>query len=250
MDSGTDIHPSAMLHPTTQLGFRVRIDSGALVEKDVRLGEGVHVMSRAVIGQGCQIEAGCILFPGCVLVGGRPSSILVGEGTVLREHVVIYGGCTECPTVIGSSSLLMGGVYIGPGCQIGHGVVMGNGTVLCDKVHLGDQCVVGGLSYISGGNRIGRFAMVGGMSQVLGNVLPFSTSSGSPARSCGLNTIGLRRAGFSDKMRMDLKRAYRMVFLEGIDPEEAYLRLLEKMDVTQEVIEFMEALRFQSDVVL
>jgi len=242
MSGSAETYPGAVVHPSAKIGADVKVAHGAVVEKDVILETGVQVMSRAVVGEGCRVGSGCVLFPGCVLSGGIPSALHVGEGSVLREHVTVRAGTRDCPTRIGGDCLIMGGVHVGSGCQVGDGVVVGNGSVLLDNVHMGERCVVGGLSYVARDRKVGRLTMVGGMSHVWGHVPPFSTVSGSPAKCFGLNIVGLRRAGVSEEVRMELKRAYRMVGVDGIAPKELYERLERDRNSARETFEYAEFL--------
>lgn len=214
------------IHPSATVGKGATLERNVIVGADVVIGEDTRIMPNVILYPGTRVGRRCQIFPGAVLGGlgdgeeedVRHAPLILGDENVVREHVVIYGGSKNAPTEIGRGNLFMGCVMVASGCRIGHDVVIGNGSLIGEGVFLGDGCIIGGLSYLIPKTRVGRMAMVGGMSHVTGDVPPFLKISGIPAQSFGLNVVGLRRRGMESDTRMSLKRAYVGVLLSGADP--------------------------------
>ena len=216
-----DIHPTAAVSPRAELSGGVRVGPYAVVEDEVFVGEGCEIGAHAVVKRFTTLGARNRVFEHAVLGGepqdvkfkGEPSRLVVGDDNLIREYVTIHrasgdGGVTR----VGSRNFLMVGVHVAHNCEVGDDNVLANGAALAGHVAVEDHAFlasnVGAHQFV----RFGRYAMVGGKSKVVQDVLPFFTTDGNPARVRGLNVIGLRRGGFSPQERAALRRAYQLLF--------------------------------------
>jgi UDP-N-acetylglucosamine acyltransferase len=216
-----EIHPTAVVSPRAELAAGVRVGPYAVVEEEVRLGEGCEVGAHAVVKRYTTLGARNRVYEHAVLGGepqdvkfrGEPSRLVVGDDNLIREYVTVHrasgeGGVTR----VGSRNFLMVGVHVAHNCEVGDDNVFANGAALAGHITVEDHVFlssnVGAHQFV----RFGRFAMVGGKSKIVQDVLPFFTTDGNPPRARGLNVIGLRRGGFSAGERGALKRAYQLLF--------------------------------------
>ncbi len=219
----TDIHPTAIVDPAAQLGAGVRIGPYCVVGPEARLGEGVILKSHVVVDGRTAIGAGTTVYPFASIgtapqdlkFHGEASSLEIGAGNTIREHVTMNPG-TEgggMITRVGSGSLFMVGCHIGHDCQIGDGVVFANNATLGGHVIVEDHALIGGLAAVHQFVRIGRLAMVGGMTGVERDVIPYGSVMGDRARLAGLNLVGLQRRGYERAEISALRQAYKFLFL-------------------------------------
>ncbi|MDF2629671.1 MAG: acyl-(acyl-carrier-protein)--UDP-N-acetylglucosamine O-acyltransferase, partial [Symbiobacteriaceae bacterium] len=152
----------------------------------------------------------------------------IGDGNQIREFVTISRGTAQGRglTRVGSRSLLMAYVHVGHDCQVGDDVIVANGTQLAGHVVVEDGAVIGGLTGVHQFTRIGRKAMVGACSKLTADVPPFVLADGNPARARGVNIVGLRRGGMSAADRMEVQRAYRVLYRSGLNRTQALEKLL------------------------
>jgi len=219
-----------------------QIDSKAMVSPKAKLAEGVKIGPYAVIGDNVKIGPGCVIdsfaqvlgyteigknnhiFPYAVVGNipqdlkykGEESYLIIGDNNRIREFVTINPGTEKgAKTVIGSDNLIMAYSHIAHDCVIGNGNVLANGSTLAGYVEINDKVVVGGLVAIHQFCRVADFAIIGGCSKVVQDMPPYSMCDGHPAAICGLNLVGLRRAGISSDTIRNLKKAFRILFFEN-----------------------------------
>ncbi len=222
MTVAADIHPAALVAPGARLGAGVQIGPWCQIGADVTLGDGVRVMSHAVIDGHTSIGAGAVIYPFCTVglapqdlkYKGEPTRTEIGPRTQLREHCTIHRGTVTGTgvTVIGADCLLMAVTHVAHDCDVGNGVIIANNVVMGGHVTIGDNAVIGGSAAIHQFVRIGRAAMVGGVSGVEADVIPFGSVLGNRARLAGLNLIGLKRRGYDNAQRHRLRLAFRKLF--------------------------------------
>ncbi len=217
-----DIHPTAIVAPGARLADDVAIGPYCVVGENVVLGSGVRLLSHVVVDGRTTIGEGTRLFP-FASVGldpqdlkyrGEPSSLIIGRYTTIREHVTINPGTKRggMVTRVGDHCLLMVGTHVAHDCQVGNHVVFANNATLGGHVIVEDCAVLGGLSAVHQFVRIGRHAMIGGMSGVERDVIPYGQVMGDRARLTGLNIIGMQRRGFSRDDIQGLRAAYQFLF--------------------------------------
>jgi UDP-N-acetylglucosamine acyltransferase len=217
-----NIHATAVVDPSAKLGTNVEIGPYSVIGRDVALGDGVVVYSHAVIAGHTTLGAGCRVFPFAavgtppqdVKYRGEPSTLIIGAGTTIREHVTVNPGTEggHMKTVVGANCLLMIGAHVAHDCELGDNVTLVNGATLGGHVSIGTGAIIGGLSAVHQFVRIGAYAFVGGMTGITADVIPFGMAIGNRASLCGLNIVGLKRKGFPREQIHELRQAYRMLF--------------------------------------
>lgn len=228
------IHPTALIHPSAIVASDVRIGPYAVIEDEVEISEGSDVGAHAVIKRCTKLGARNRVFEHAVLGGepqdvkfkGEPSSLVIGDDNLIREFCTLHRACGEGEvTRIGSRNFLMVGVHIAHNCTVGDDNILTNGAALAGHILVEDHVFlsnnVGAHQFV----RFGRYAMVGGKSKIVQDVLPFFITDGNPARVRGVNSVGLRRAGFTVETRRALKEAYQLLFRSDLSPAEALKRL-------------------------
>jgi len=216
-----EIHPTAIVDESVELGDGVSIGPYSIVGPGVSIGPGTRLGPHVLIEKDTTIGADCIIHKGAVLgtdpqdlkYGGEPTRLIVGDRTVIREYATLNRGTTALGyTEVGSDCLLMAYTHVAHDCQLGDHVILSNSVNMGGHVAIGDWAIVGGITAIHQFVQIGAHAFVGGSSAVRQDVPPFVKAAGDPLRLFGLNTVGLQRRGFSDQERADLRRAYRLLF--------------------------------------
>lgn len=233
----SSIHPTALVSPSAYLGNDVIVGPGAIIEGGAVIGSGCHIMARAVIegsvkmGSNNEVGYGAILGAAPQLLGATlqilddksaaKSDVIIGDGNIFREYVTIHRGATEgSSTIIGNNSLLMVGVHIGHNSIVKNKVIIANNCLIAGHVEIHDQANLGGGAVFHQFIRIGRLAMVRGGSRISRNIPPFLTAYESNLVA-GLNAIGLRRAGLSAELRMELKKAFQLLYRSGMNITQA-----------------------------
>jgi UDP-N-acetylglucosamine acyltransferase len=214
------IHPTAIIENHTEIGPDCEIGAYAVIKQFTRLGARNRVFEHAVIGGE----------PQDVKFKGERSYLEIGDDNLIREFCTFHRASGEGETTrIGSRNFFMVGVHVAHNCNIGDDNIFANEVALAGHITIEDHVFlsnnVGAHQFV----RMGRYAMVGGKSKIVQDVLPFFTTDGNPARVRGLNSVGLRRAGLPENERRALKDAYRVLFRSRVPIEEA-LRQLEQID--------------------
>jgi UDP-N-acetylglucosamine acyltransferase len=228
------VHPTALVSEQARIGPRVSIGPYAVVEPDAVVGDGCEIRAHAVVKRFTTLGAGNRVYEHAVLggepqdvsFGGAPSSLVIGDRNLIREGVTIHrathpGGAT----IVGSDCFLMAYVHIAHENHIGDRVVMANNVMLAGHVEVGDAAFLGGGAGVHQFCRVGRLAMIGGNAKVIKDCLPFVIADGVPARACGLNVVGLRRAGTGPAQLRALREAYRLLLRSNLMLAEALLRM-------------------------
>ena len=216
------IHSSSVISKKAKIGKNVKIGPfcyiGELVEleENVELVSNVHIEGNTKIGQGTKIFPFASLgtTPQDLKYNNEPNSLVIGQDNTIREHVTINpgtkGGGGE--TTIGNNCLFMISSHVAHDCKVGNNVIIANNVPLGGHVVIEDSVVIGGNSAVQQFTRIGRLAMIGGMTGVLKDVIPFGLSVGNRNHLQGLNLIGLRRKNYENRKIMDLDKAYKAIF--------------------------------------
>ena len=216
------IHPTAIVAPSARLADDVVIGPYCVIGEHVVLGKGVSLKAHVVIDGRTTVGEGTRIFPFASIghetqdlkYKGEPSALEIGRNNTIREHVTMNPG-TEgggMVTRIGDDCLFMVGAHVAHDCQIGNHVILVNNATLGGHVTVEDYAILGGLSAVHQFVRIGRHAMIGGMSGVERDVIPYGQVMGDRARLNGLNIIGMQRRGFSRDDIQGLRSAYSCLF--------------------------------------
>ena len=225
-----EAHPTAVVSPKASVARGVRVGPYAVVEDEVSIEEGCEIGAHAVIKRFTSLGRGNRVYEHATLGGepqdvkfkGEPSRLEIGDDNLIREYVTIHRASGESAlTRVGSRNFLMVGTHVAHNCEVGDDNVFANGVALAGHVVVEDHVFlssnVGAHQFV----RFGRYAMVGGKSKIVQDVLPFFTTDGNPPRVRGLNAIGLRRGGFPAESRAALKRAYQLLFRARLPIERA-----------------------------
>ncbi len=217
-----DIHPTAIVSSKATLGEQVTIGPYSVVGEDVVLGDGVTLRSHVVVEGRTRVGAGTEIFPFASIghrpqdlkYAGEPSTLEIGENNTIREHVTMNPGTAGggLVTKLGDGGLFMMGAHVAHDCRIGNRVIMANNATLAGHVVVEDDAIIGGLAAVHQYVRVGRNAMIGGMSGVEHDVIPFGLVVGDRATLNGLNVVGLKRRGFSRDDIQALQTAYETIF--------------------------------------
>ncbi|GEO81749.1 acyl-ACP--UDP-N-acetylglucosamine O-acyltransferase [Pararhodospirillum oryzae] len=216
------VHPTALVDPRATLADSVVIGPYCTVGPDVVLGAGVTLVSHVVVDGRTTVGAGTRVFPFASLglppqdlkYRGEPSRLEIGENNTIREHVTMNPG-TEgggMLTRVGNDGLFMIGVHIAHDCLVGDGVIIANNVLLGGHVSIGDWAVLGGGAAVHQFVRIGKLAMVGGVTGVEADVIPFGSVIGNRARLAGLNIVGMKRRGYARDEMHAVRGACRQLF--------------------------------------
>jgi UDP-N-acetylglucosamine acyltransferase len=208
------IHPTAIIHPQAKLGANVRVGPYAVIDGNVELGAdcvvGPHVYLTGVtkIGAGNKFHAGSVIgdAPQDLKYQDEPTRLVIGDNNEFREHVTVHRSNKLAEdTVIGSHNLFMASAHIGHNCIVGNQVIIANGALLGGHVTVQDRVFISGTCLLHQFTRIGTLAIMQGGSGVGQDLPPFTIATGVNT-ICGLNIIGLRRAGFAAEQRLELKQ--------------------------------------------
>ncbi len=216
------IHPSAVIGNKVKLAEDVIIGPFCHIDGDVTISSGcvldshVRITGHTCIGKNNKIFsfANIGVVPQDLKFKGEPSQVIIGNNNTIREYVSIHlgtqGGGSK--TIIGNQNLIMAYVHIAHDCAIANNCILANATQLAGHIHIQNNVNVGGATCVHHFVTIGKGAMIGGMSRINKDCLPFSITEGSPAKTRGLNSIGLSRNGYSKDDISALKKAVRIYY--------------------------------------
>ena len=230
------IHPTAIVCRAGSTGRRCRGGAHAIIGENVKLDAGCVVQAHAVLEGRATLGAGNFVGYGAI-IGATPqdfafretvtSEVRIGDGNTFREYVTIHRGTKEgSATIVGNECYLMVGSHLGHNVKLGDKVVIANNCLLAGYVEIGDGAVLGGGTVFHQFLRVGPLAMVRGGTRFGKDIPPYVSADGENLLS-GINAVGLRRAGFSPEVRMEIKRAFKLVYWSGINVSQALERAKE-----------------------
>lgn len=248
------IHSSAVIDPRAELADDVEVGALAIVEARVRIGAGcvirghAQLVGRVTLGEGCEVGHGAV-------VGADPqdlgfdrrvdSGVVIGDRNILREHVTVHRSTLDGgATIIGKANYIMVGCHLGHDVVIGDSNILANGTMLGGHVRLGDGAFLGGGTGVHQFVRLGDRCMAQGHASISQDVPPFVLVANTN-QVCGLNVVGMRRAGLSAATRASVKDAFHQIFLAKLGLREAVEAALSR-DWTPEARAFIEFFRAPS----
>ena len=230
----TLIHPTAVIHPNAQLHPSVKVGAYAVIGENVKVGRDTVIGPHVVIEGWTEIGDRNQIFPG-VTIGTEPqdlkytgavSFVKIGDENLIREYVTINRATYEGEaTILGNQNLLMAYSHMAHNCVIEDQVIIANGVALAGHVYIESQARISGVLGVHQFVRIGKLAMIGGMTRIVQDVPPFMIVEGNPARVRSLNSVGLKRADFTSEDLALLKKAFRIIYRSGYRLEEALQQL-------------------------
>ena len=212
------VHPRAKLDPTVQVGPCAVIDEGVELGADCVVGPHVYLTGLTTIGAHNRFYAGCVIgeAPQDLKYDGEPTRLRIGDHNVFREHVTVHRSNKAAEeTLIGSRNFLMAHSHVAHNCRLGNSVILANGALLGGHVTLEDRAFISGNCIIHQFVRVGTLALMQGGAAISLDLPPYTVADHGGNVICGLNTVGLRRAGFPAADRLELKQLYRLLFREG-----------------------------------
>jgi|SRR5579862_1408049 len=245
------IHPTAIVHPNAQIARGAEIGPYCVVGEHVSIGAGTVLQAHVVVNGWTEIGEECQIFPFATIGAasqdrkytGERAFTRIGSRTVVREYVSIQRatGHDEI-TAVGDDCLLLAYTHIAHNCILGNGVTMSNLAQLAGHVEVGDYATIGGQAGVHQFTRIGRYAMIGGASKLTKDVPPFFLIEGNPAQPYGLNSVGLRRAGFTVNERNEIKKFYKHLYNPKMNVSQAIetMKAEATTDPGREIIAFLE----------
>ncbi|MCE5195287.1 MAG: acyl-ACP--UDP-N-acetylglucosamine O-acyltransferase [Nitrospiraceae bacterium] len=247
------IHQSAIISPKAEIDEDVSIGPFCIIGEGVKIKKGTSIASNVIIEGDTEIGEGCKI-SSFVSIGLQPqdlkykdekTAVRIGSNNTIREYITIHrasiGG--DGITSVGDNNFLMAYVHIAHDCKVGNNIVMANLATLAGHVVIEDHVVLGGVVAIHQNARVGAYSMIGGLSGVSLDVPPYALASGTRAKLYGLNLVGLKRAGFSDAVLDDLKKAYKILFRDKNTLKEAIKKVQQELPFTDEIkhlLEFIE----------
>ena len=217
------IHPTAIIHPQAKLDPTVQVGPYAVIDAAVELGAqcvvGPHVYLTGVakIGSHNKFHAGCVIgdAPQDLKYKDEPTRVRIGDHNVFREHATVHRATkTDGETVIGSNNFLMANCHVGHNCQLGDHIIIANGAMLGGHASVQDRAFISGNCLVHQFVRVGTLTIMQGGAAISKDLPPFTVARGDNG-ICGLNAIGLRRAGLTAEQRLELKKLYHALFRSG-----------------------------------
>lgn len=246
------INHLAVVHPDASIGDNVIIEPFVVIEENVVVGNGTHIQAHAHIKSGTRIGENCKIFTGAALgatpqdlkFAGEESVVIIGDRTVIREYVTVHRGTSATgKTVVGNDCLIMAYCHVAHDCVVGNNVILANAVQLGGHAEVGDWAIVGGLTGVHQFEKIGKHAMVGAGFRVMKDVPPFIRAGHHPLSFSGVNTIGLRRRGFTEESIDVITESYRILYHAGLNITDAIEQLERDLGAHQEVQDIAEFIK-------
>jgi UDP-N-acetylglucosamine acyltransferase len=244
--------PLAFIHTDSKIARNVVIEPFVTIEKDVEIGSGTWIGSNVTIMEGARIGKNCRIFPGAVISAipqdlkfeGEKSLTIIGDDCTIRECATINRGTSASgKTIVGNNCLIMAYAHIAHDCIIGDNCVIVNSVALGGHVTIGDYAIIGGLTAIHQFVSVGKHAMVSGGSLVRKDVPPYIKAAREPLSFVGINSIGLRRRGFSDDKIKEIQAIFRILFQNNNNNTQALLKIETEINASperDEIISFVQ----------
>lgn len=222
--------PLAYVHPEAKVADNVVIEPFVTIDKNVVIGEGTRLGTGSTILEGARIGKNCNIFPGAVISAvpqdlkfrGEDTTVEIGDNTVIRECVTINRGTVaKGKTVVGSNCLLMAYVHVAHDCIIGNNVILVNATQVAGEVIIDDWAILGGMCAVHQFVHVGQHVMVGGGTLISKDIPPYAKAGRAPVQYAGVNSIGLRRRGYTNEQIRDIQEIYRYLYQKGLNNSDA-----------------------------
>lgn len=251
----TEIHDTAIVHKGARIDSNVKIGPFSIIGENVEIGKDTSIGTSVLIDGSTCIGSNNEIFHGASIgtdpqdlkYSGAISHVNIGSNNTIREYVTINRATGEGETtVVGSNCLLMAYVHVAHNCILKDNVILANAVNLAGHVILHDYVIIGGMVPVHQFVTIGAHAFIGGGSRISKDVPPFVKVAGNPPKVNGLNSVGLQRRGFTSKQREMIKRAYNLLFRQGLNVSQAVEKIkteLAKTAETDMIVDFIENCR-------
>ncbi|MFN8438355.1 MAG: acyl-ACP--UDP-N-acetylglucosamine O-acyltransferase [Cytophagales bacterium] len=244
--------PLAYIHPQARIADTVVIEPFVTIHKNVEIGEGTWIGSNVTIMEGARIGKNCKIFPGAVISGppqdlkfaGEDTLCIIGDNTVIRECVTVNRGTKDrWKTVVGNNCLLMAYVHIAHDCVVGNSCILANSVTLGGHIIVDDYAILGGGTMVHQFTKIGAHVIIQGGSLIGKDIPPYTKAARLPISYCGINSVGLRRRGFTNEKINEIQDIYRTIYLKGLNNSKAVEKVELEFPVTQERDEIINFIR-------
>lgn len=246
------IHQLAAVDKRAKIGKNVIVEPFTTIAADVQIGEGTWIGPNVTIMDGTRIGNNCRIFPGTVLgaipqdlkFDGEDTQVIIGNDTTIRECVTVNRGTKALGyTKIGNDCLIMATSHIAHDCIIGNNVIIVNGCGIAGHVEIGDYTVMGGLSAVHQFGKIGKHVMISGGTLVRKDIPPYIKVAREPMSYAGINSVGLRRRGFTNERIFEIQKIYRHLFQMKMNVTQATSIIEKEMLPTAERDEILEFIK-------
>lgn len=249
------LHPTAVIHPGAKVGADVRVGPYCIIGEEVEIEDGCELMAHIYMDGPLRVGSGNKFFPYSSIgvvpqdlkFQGERTETIIGDANTFREFVTVHrgtkggGGITR----IGNQNLIMAYAHIAHDCCLGDHTILANGTTLAGHVMIEDYAVIGAFSGIHQFCRIGCHSLIGGFSVITQDVLPFSkTATDRETHAYGINSVGLKRHGFTQQRRERLNRAFRLLIASKLNTSQAIEKIREEAaesEDLQQLLRFIES---------
>ncbi len=239
-----DIHKATIISPTATVGADIKVGPNTIIEDGVVIGDGCQIASNVLLAEGAVLGKKVQVFHGAVIgsipqdlkFAGEKTGVRIGDNTTIREYATINRGTTaRGETTIGQNTVIMAYAHVAHDCIIGSNVIMANSVNLAGHVEVDDYATLGGVLPVHQFVKIGAHAMIGGGFRVQQDVVPYALAGGYPLRMIGVNSIGLKRRGFTSETIRTLERTFKILFFSKLNTSQAVERIRSEVDIIPEV---------------
>ena len=235
--------PLAYVHPAAKIASSVVIDPFVTIDQNVEIGEGTRIGSNVTILEGARIGKNCTICSGAVISGipqdlkfrGEETLAIIGDNTTISECATVNRGtASKGKTVVGNNCLIMAYCHVAHDCVIGDNVIMSNAVQVAGEVVIDNYAVIGGGALIHQFSHIGQHVMLQGGALVNKDIPPYVKAGRNPISYAGINSIGLRRRGFTNEQIRDIQEIFRYLYLSGMNNSDAIERIEAELPATKE----------------
>ena len=246
------INPHTYIHSSAKLAPNVKVDPFTVIHPNVEIGDGTWIGSNVTIMEGARIGKNCRVFPGAVISAipqdlkffGENTTVEIGDNTTIREFVTINRGTKDrWKTKVGNNCLIMAYSHIAHDCIIGNNCIMSNNTQMAGHVNMGDFSILAGMCAVHQFVNIGQHAYIGGGSLVSKDVPPYIKAARTPLSYAGVNSVGLKRKGFSNDRINAILDIYRIIYNKQLNTSQALSYIEEELPASDERDEIVTFIR-------
>lgn len=247
------------IHPNAKIGSNVTVSPFSFIDDNVTIGDNTWIGPNVTIFSGARIGKNCKLFPGSVVsaipqdlkFNGEITTTEIGDNTTIRECVTINRGTTDkMKTAIGNNCLLMAYVHVAHDCILGNNIVIANSVNLAGHVEIEDWVILEGLAAVQQFVKIGAHAFITGGSLVRKNVPPFTKAAREPLQYIGINSVGMRRRGYSNERVLEIEDIYRTLYIKGHNVTNALAIIEQESPASNEKEQILSFIKNSTDGIM
>jgi UDP-N-acetylglucosamine acyltransferase len=244
--------PLSYVHPGAKVAQNVVVEPFVTIHNNVEIDEGTWIGPHVTIMEGARIGKNCRIFPGSVIsaipqdlkFNGEDSLTVIGNNVTIREYCTVNRGTVDRrQTIVNDNALLMAYVHLAHDCIVERNAILSNAVNVAGHVTVGEHAIIGGLTAVHQFVNIGAHTMISGGSLVRKDIPPFTKAAREPLSYVGINSIGLRRRGFSAKKINEIQDIYRILYIRGYNTTQAVEIIETEFKVTQERDDILSFIR-------